>query len=149
MSFSADINKWIDTKAISNENPKKVRDGVALKLLGAFVRDSPVDFGTFRGNWQTNAGSAKRGTLGNRDAASVIGEGVQELKTASMAEDIYISNNLPYASVIEFGDYPGVGPKTTQRLSGIYSTQAPTGVMRKNVVRFDVLIAREAERVNK
>lgn len=43
------------------------------------------------------------------------------------------TNPLPYAHVLEFGLYPGLGPRTTSGPDGIYSRQAPEGVVRPQV----------------
>lgn len=44
------------------------------------------------------------------------------------------TNPLPYAHVLEFGLYPGLGPRTVPGPEGgIYSGQAPEGVVRPKV----------------
>lgn len=40
------------------------------------------------------------------------------------------SNKAPYAGHLEYGLYPGVGPRTVRYKGGIYSKQAPGGVAR-------------------
>jgi hypothetical protein len=54
-----------------------------------------------------------------------------------------LANNLPYANVIEYGGYQGDGPNTV----GGFSKQAPQGVVRVNVLRFQQLIDEEAAKV--
>ena len=52
------------------------------------------------------------------------------------------TNNMPQSEVIEFGGYND-GPKTV----GGYSKQAPQGVLRVNIMRFNKLLDDEAKRV--
>lgn len=150
MNFSGDVNTWVIGKAGSNANPKRVRDGVLLKLFGAIIKDTPVDKGRARGNWNTNIGSANLGKQANAPKGQApLRRAATELKPSEMKDTVYFSNNLPYISALEFGKYPGVGPKTVSGAGGIYSKQAPEGMVRKNLVSFDNLIAREAAKVNK
>ena len=51
-----------------------------------------------------------------------------------------MANNLPYAHVIEYGGYPGDGPNTV----GGFSKQAPAGVVRVNVARFEAILEEQA-----
>lgn len=52
------------------------------------------------------------------------------------------TNPLPYAHVLEFGLYPGLGPRTTPGPdAGIYSRQAREGVVRPILEESDTAIA--------
>ena len=90
----------------------------AAELLGDIVEDWPVDEGTSRAAW---AGPTRRGHAHYR-----------------------LSNAMPYAGVIEFGGYPGIGPKTIEipnvifpgGLSvegGIFPSQKPAAPVRRNL----------------
>ncbi len=148
MSFTADVNKWART--VARDNPKKVRDGVLLKLFSAVIKDTPVDKGPLRGGWVTSSGT-RTNALGSADKTGndAINLVSRVVRFAPMSESIFFQNNLPYAEVVEFGTYSGVGPKTVDRLGGVFSRQAPQGMMRKNVIRFEILMAREVEKVNR
>ncbi len=50
---------------------------------------------------------------------------------------MFLTNNLPYAEVAEFGGWKGPTEKVTDEG---YSRQSPAGMVRKNVVRFNQLI---------
>lgn len=84
--------------------------GFQLQAL-AMLR-SPVDTGRFRANWQLTAHQAP-----------------------GIFAGIMLSNNLPYAGVLERGSkvggkpWPSAGPKTTAIGGRVYSKQAPGGVL--------------------
>lgn len=128
MSFTTDL-KFFETRAFGET--KRVRDAVTLKLATAVVQDTPVDTGRLRGAWLTNAG--KPDTESEPDTKSgseAIQRAKQALAPAKPEESIFLTNNLPYARAIEEGR----------------SKQAPAGMVRKNVVRFQRLIDAEAAR---
>ena len=52
---------------------------------------------------------------------------------------IAFGTDAPYATVLESGEYPGVGPRTVQAEGGIYSRQAPGGVIGPLLEDEDVL----------
>ena len=72
--------------------------------------------------------------------SSAISQMKGDLLSLKNWETITLTNNLPYAKVIEFGGYPSSGPNTV----GGYSKQAPAGVVRVNSLRFQSLIREEA-----
>tara|TARA_R110000744_G_scaffold143559_2_gene255493 strand:- start:168 stop:614 length:447 start_codon:yes stop_codon:yes gene_type:complete len=148
MSFSAQITDFVVNAA--KKNPKRVRDAVLLKLFTSYVKDSPVDTGRFRGNWNTNIGTPELKTSSAR--AKVGGAPIERAKKtfqqSEMSQTIYLTNNLPYARVLEFGGYKGTAGKTASSGSGIFSKQAPAGMVRVNNTRFDNLIKAEAAKVS-
>ena len=138
--FALDIQKFADSFIDGVEDAVR---GTAIALGDAIVDSSPVDEGRFRGNWfatgqqpstRVTSNTDKSGTGTKKKMQSVI----MGLKDWSV---ITITNNLPYAEVIEFGGYKD-GPKTT----GGYSKQAPQGVVRINTMRFNKLLADEARK---
>lgn len=120
-----------DLVAISKhvgQSLEKTYRQVCISLFSGIVKASPVDTGRFRGNWQTRAGSAAQGTLPIRPAAAAEAEiltGVGPLGGVT-----YFANNLPYALRLEEG----------------YSRQAPVGMVRTNVARFESLVAAAGRR---
>lgn len=119
MSFTSDL------RGIERKTEDKMSRAVRKITLDAFsnvIMMSPVDTGRFRGNWQTAIGDAPDGTVeavdpsGNTVIAKVQGV------TAGMepGDVVYMANNLPYA----------------QRLEDGYSGQAPNGMVKLTVQRF-------------
>lgn len=142
MSFALDVKAFCDK---AKKNPEIVMRQVSLKLFSAIIKASPVDTGRFRMNWQASGSTPASGTTAATDqsggkAISAVGEYV--IKASDWSE-FTLANNLPYANVIEFGGYPGDGPNTV----GGFSKQAPQGVVRVNITRFNALLEQEAAKV--
>ena len=78
---------------------------IAGQLFGRIVYRSPVDTGIFRLSWKI--------------------EGVQG--------GYRIYNPLPYGPTLEYGGYTRVGNKTVASGEGIYSRQAPHGMVRVSI----------------
>lgn len=74
------------------------------------------------------------------DTGRLVGNWAGPTKTAD--NEYTVSNDTPYAAVVEYGGYPGVGPRTVELQGrdlgegynaepGIYSLQAPHGMVRR------------------
>jgi hypothetical protein len=83
---------------------------VSNDLFGHIQMRTPVDTGRLRQGWQ-----------------------IEKTK-----DGYRIFNALPYAEVVEFGGYKGVGGKTVSNSGGIYSRQAPTGMVRVSIADIKV-----------
>lgn len=139
-SFSLDVKAFADSFEQGSE--KAVR-GTAIKLFSAFVESSPVDEGRFRANWfvtgrqpstkKTNSTDKNGNKTKKRIESAVLG--IQDWSMFT------VTNNLPYSEVVEFGGYKD-GPKTVNG----YSKQAPNGVVRVNIARFNSLLNAEAKK---
>jgi hypothetical protein len=142
MSFALDVSKFVEKTKRNNET---VMRSVALKLFSAIIKASPVDTGRFRMNWQAAGATPRGGLVAGEDktGATAIASAETYITNTQAWEEFTLANNLPYANVIEFGGYPGSGPNTV----GGFSKQAPQGVVRINVVRFQQLIDEEAAKV--
>lgn len=141
-AFSVDVKAFCEK---AKKNPETVMRAVSLKLFSAIIKASPVDTGRFRMNWQATYSVPATGVLNGKDpsgAAAINAMSTVVLKNPFWF-DFVLANNLPYANVIEFGGYPGDGPNTV----GGYSRQAPQGVVRVNVLRFQQLLDEEAAKV--
>lgn len=142
MSFTLDVRSFCEK---AKKNPETVMRAVSLKLFSAIILGSPVDTGRFRMNWQASGPSPAGGQVGGVDMAGskAISAASAFVIGNSYWQEFTLSNNLPYANVIEFGGYLGDGPNTV----GGYSRQAPQGVVRVNVVKFQSLLDQEASKV--
>lgn len=142
-SFALDVRAFVEKTKKNNET---VMRQVALKLFSAIIKASPVDTGRFRMNWQ--AASGGNIAAGVRNAVDPSGSKAIYQMSRVVTRDpnwyeFTLANNLAYAPLIEYGGYPGDGPNT----SGGFSRQAPQGVVRVNVLRFQQLIDEEAAKV--
>ena len=140
MSSFEDQMKAFAKKA--NMSVEKTVKGTAIKLFSAVIKSSPVDTGRFRANW-TAAGvqpSTVTTDMTDKSGSAATGAMVNYINSAKGQTVFTLANNLPYAHVIEYGGYPGDGPNTV----GGFSKQAPQGVVRVNVARFEAILEEQA-----
>ena len=128
--FTLDIKNFVEK---AKKNPETVARQVSFKLFSAVIKASPVDTGRFRMNWQTAGAVAPSGVIDGTDkgGAAAIGDAVSYIFAASDWNEFILTNNLPYAERLEYG----------------WSNQAPQGMVRVNVARFNTLLEEEAAKV--
>ncbi len=128
--FTLDIQAFV---AKAKKNPETVMRSVSLKLFSAIIKASPVDTGRFRGNWQTTGVTPATGLIAGVDPTGnkAVNSAATFITNAPGWDTFTLTNNLPYAERLEYG----------------LSKQAPTGVVRVNVIRFQQLINEEAAKV--
>jgi hypothetical protein len=142
-SFSLDVKKFSESFIEGAEHAVR---GSAIKLFGEVIRSTPVDEGRARANWfatgqQPSVKLTNQEDLSRNgdDTAFAVATAVDKLKDWSV---ITLTNNLPYINKLEFGGY-GDGPKTTNG----YSKQAPAGMVRVNISRYNFILEQEAKKV--
>lgn len=130
MSFALDVSKFVEK---AKKNPEKVMRQVSIKLFSAIIKASPVDTGRFRMNWMASGGTPAPGVTDATDKSGniAIGNATSFVLKAADWRELTLTNNLPYAQRLEYG----------------WSQQAPAGVVRTNVARFQQLINEEANKV--
>lgn len=130
MSFALDVSKFVEK---AKKNPEKVMRQVSIKLFSAIIKASPVDTGRFRMNWMASGGTPAAGTTDATDKSGniAIGNATSFVLKAADWHEFTLTNNLPYAQRLEYG----------------WSQQAPAGMVRTNVSRFQQLINEEANKV--
>ncbi|WP_312964599.1 hypothetical protein [Stutzerimonas kunmingensis] len=120
MSFSGDIRSFT-TKTV--EAHGKITRVATLELFSGVIKATPVKTGRARGNWQTSVGAPVNGEIAREGDAPALAE--VEAKTPQGAGQVtYLSNNLPYIDELENGS----------------STQAPEGMVRKNMDRVQRMV---------
>jgi hypothetical protein len=125
MSFASDLLKFGD-KAI--EIYVKIRRQSAFDLFSAIVLETPVDKGTLANNWFVGIGEGSTRTVGAEDRSRQVGLSRLErtINQVDAENEIFFTNNLPYAYRIEFGGH---------------SAKAPHGMVRVNVIRWDKIVS--------
>lgn len=120
-----------DIKAASKKLDITVNNMVRLLALHIFtgvVQKTPVDEGYLRAAWNISLNEpvfiTTPGDQGSNNLPQDLG----------WFPRIYITNGLPYAAVVEYGLYRGIGPKTEEGTNpitggGIFSRQAPAGMV--------------------
>ncbi|ECN2450313.1 HK97 gp10 family phage protein [Salmonella enterica subsp. enterica serovar Typhimurium] len=130
MSFALDVTRFVEK---AKKNPEKVIRQVSIKLFSAIIKASPVDTGRFRMNWMASGSTPADGTT---DATDKSGTTATKKATSFVLNSadwkaFTLTNNLPYAQRLEYG----------------WSQQAPQGMVRTNVSRFQQLLNEEASKV--
>ena len=124
-SFAAQLKGFaerVETNAVD------VRRGVALKLFGAIIKDTPVDKGRLRASWHTTVGApGSLGPEGRTNHAQATREVAESAAKLEGDDSIHMTNNMPYALRIEN--------------EGWSHTKAPDGMMWRNVIRFERLLS--------
>lgn len=130
MSFALDVSKFVEK---AKKNPEKVMRQVSIKLFSAIIKASPVDTGRFRMNWMASGGTPSSGITDATDKSgnTATGNAMSFVLKSVDWHEFTLTNNLPYAQRLEYG----------------WSQQAPAGVVRTNVSRFQQLINEEANKV--
>ena len=125
--FTLDIQAFV---AKAKKNPETVMRSVSLKLFSAIIKASPVDTGRFRGNWQTTGVTPATGLIAGVDPTGnkAVNSAATFITNAPGWDTFTLTNNLPYAERLEYG----------------WSKQAPVGMVRVNIARFQQLINEEA-----
>lgn len=119
MSFQGDIKKF-------NTGYEKRLETAFRKIVfdvGFFIiKASPVDTGRFRGNWQFTNDRPASGVVGIRDPTPEL---VATSGRFHLGDVVWVSNNLPYAQVLEDGhsqqapDPPGIVKNVVPRFQPI------------------------------
>lgn len=117
----------------AKKNPELVVRQVTIKLYSAIILASPVDTGRFRMNWQATVDNPATGILIGDDPSGsrAIGRISHFVTSSTKWDEFRLTNNLPYAERLEFG----------------WSKQAPNGMVRVTVSRFQRLIDEAAARM--
>lgn len=130
-NFERSIENFIKK---AKKNPELVVRQVTIKLYSQIILASPVDTGRFRMNWQASVDKPATGILIGDDpsGARATNRITQFVTTSTKWDEFRLTNNLPYAERLEYG----------------YSRQAPSGMVRVTVSRFQRLLDEAAARMN-
>lgn len=118
MSFTLDIKKFAQkTDSTLDEAARAIK----ISLFNGVIRDTRVDTGRLRGNWQTTTGAPATGKVDRQDKVAQGTNGGKAMddvvKTVKGDTVDYLTNNLPYAQVWEERD--GMIDKNMARIDRI------------------------------
>jgi len=100
MTLKLDIERFA---AKTRSRVDEAARAIKISLFNGVIRDTRVDTGRLRGNWQTTTGEPAQGTLERLDPTGA--EAQQEaVNNVGAATKDYLTNNLPYAEVWEQQD---------------------------------------------
>lgn len=139
----------------ANKNMQQVKTLAVFQLFSNLTDDTPlwVEGSKIRGqvkwNWLISIGTPNIRALKGTDVSGkkTKDRAYQQLMKAVGHEDIYISNSHPAILLLEYGGYPS--PSKSGRTVGGFSTQAPNGIARKNVMQWNEIVPSVAKIVNR
>ena len=133
----------------------------AQDLHFKIVGDTPIDSGQAASNWILSVNSSDdtvRDDTSYRNLKEASATVKDAIASGAEVKSIHITNSLPYIRHLEYGlykqreDAPKQGSNVTNNgyrtLNG-YSTQAPNGMLRKNVESFTKMFNARAARLKK
>ena len=126
MSFSSDVEAYAKKAGASLDETSRA---IVLELFGSVIKDTPVDTGRAKGNWQTTIGAPANSTVDRLGESEALADVSQQAASFGAGKVIYLSNNLPYIYRLEYDGW---------------SQQAPGGMLRKNVARIQQIVAKAA-----
>lgn len=126
MSFAGDVEAYAKKAGSSLDETSRA---IVLELFGSVIKDTPVDTGRAKGNWQTTIGAPASGTVDRLGESEALADVSQQTASFGAGKVIYLSNNLPYIYRLEYDGW---------------SQQAPSGMLRKNVARIQSIVAKAA-----
>lgn len=137
-TWTAAIDKAADLLDISVNDVVRV---LSFQIFSGVVMKTPVDLGHLRAAWNMS--------LNTEDYVTSAGQRGNNSLPADLGRwpIVYITNGLPYAAVVEYGLYPGIGPKTVSGENpttggGIFSKQAPVGMVEVTLAEVQAGMAR-------
>lgn len=128
------LEMWRD-KALEAANRQKRE--IIIRLFRSVIMDTPVDEGTLRANWRTGVEKPITDPVVSDAWQQAISSMQGAVSGSNLPDTLYLTNNLPYAAVIEYGLYPNPPKTEGGKTSGGFSKKAPHGMVRKNVMRFN------------
>jgi len=158
--FSDQIREFrIDFSNLSDE----VFRVTVIKFFGQIVQASPVDTGRFRANWfATISRPSGRVEPDSEKSENGVNKRIERVVNGTRTPRVFwLTNNLSYSEVIEFGGYSKSvkletllrnekNPNTpTRRTVNGFSLQAPQGVVRITAKRFSRIFNENARRLNR
>lgn len=121
-SFSADISKFVKKAKGSADKATRL---ITYDLFRRVLEKTPVDEGTLRRSWVPSIGAPATGTGGENP--------LQYAMLVNAGDVVFLTNNQPYAVVVEYGGYPNPPKGGAGKTIGGYSTQAPAGMVRISI----------------
>ena len=153
--FGKDFDSFTLNFAGASEETVRV---VTAQTWGAIIAGWPVDEGRSRANWFATNKSPSSATTNKVDLSdkgqTTANKAERQVIGAKDWSNFYLSNNLPYSAVIEYGGYPDPVKLGTRLKDGSYekrsksgySKQAPNGSLRLNINKSGRLMELEARK---
>jgi len=99
-----------------------------IQTFSEVIIGTPVDTGRVRANWFLSQDTPSNKTTQSTSPSNEA----NKIPRQVLGKKTFLSNNLPYINVLEFGGFP---KKSTDKTSGGFSRLAPKGWVRKALKR--------------
>ena len=146
--FSLSMNELL--KQV-DRNVNAIIKKTVFDLQSTIIKDSPVDSGRFRANWQVSFNEPINSEVDTIDKSKLGRDTYNKngflIDKSKVPLTYWIQNNLPYAEKLEFGLFT-TKPETIKTIGG-FSKQAPMGFTRVNVARFNEFFEKNVRKYNK
>lgn len=86
-----------------NATLEQAARAIQISLFNGVIRDTRVDTGRLRGNWQTNVASPLLNPIERLDPSGNAAQ-AEVVSKVTVGDVVYFTNNLPYAKVWEERD---------------------------------------------
>ena len=111
------------------------------QAFAAVVKKTPVDTGRARANWYVSRGAIDTTTTASTDQGRATAE-VDKALSLPAGDVVYLANSLPYARVLEYGEYPNPPKNPSGKTVNGFSKQAPAGMVRTTAQEFSDYVER-------
>lgn len=130
MSFSLDLSKFIQK---TEKKTEQVIKKVFIDLSTDIIKDTPVATGRAKNNWfpDVNKFSSEKTIINDKTGRISTVRITSSANSYKLGDTLTFSNNLPYTVDLEYGK----------------SKQAPSGMVRKNIMRWKSIVEKEARKV--
>ncbi len=108
----------------------KIRRASALEVFKLIIMATPVDTGRARGNWQASLNAPIETATSTEDKGGGAALSAALASLGGLTDVVYFTNNLPYIEKLE---YEG------------HSRQAPNGMFRLSIARWDEIVKAKAK----
>jgi hypothetical protein len=134
-----------------DRNVNAIIKKTVFDLQSTIIKDSPVDSGRFRANWQVSFNEPINSEVDTIDKSKLGRDTYNKngflINNSKVPLTYWIQNNLPYSEKLEFGLFT-TKPETIKTIGG-FSKQAPMGFTRVNVARFNEFFEKNVRKYNK
>lgn len=122
-SFSLQLSNF--TKE-ATEDLTRTQRAIIFELAKSIVMDSPVDRGTFRGNWRFSFSPAQQQLdIQDKGGGATLAE-LQNFIDGFNGGTMWLLNGLSYGLPLEYG----------------HSKKAPNGFVRRNIARINTIVTK-------
>lgn len=122
-SFSLQLSNFTNE---ATEELTRTQRAIIFELAKSIVMDSPVDRGTFRGNWRFSFSPAQQQLdIQDKGGGATLAE-LQRFIDGFNGGTMWLLNGMKYGLMLEYG----------------HSKKAPQGMVRRNVSRINAIVAR-------